>query len=107
MGLKEENKAIQVMGFDNKKRITEHEQPNSGQLGYSMILVEKNPKISKHDKVLKDTEADKEKEKLFKVNKKAYCQLILACEGPIAFNIVRKCAMDDLPTGNIFWHKTN
>ena len=28
-----------------------------------MKLVEKDPKIPKHDKVLKDTEADKEKEK--------------------------------------------
>ena len=42
-----------------------------------MILVEKDPKIPKHDKVLKDTEVDKEKEKLCKANKKAYCELIL------------------------------
>ena len=35
-----------------------------------MILVEKDPKIPKHDKVLKDTEADKEKEKLRQPNKK-------------------------------------
>ena len=47
--------------------------------GYSMMLVEKDPKIPKHDKVLKDTEADKEKEKLRKANKKAYCELIFLC----------------------------
>ena len=32
--------------------------------GYSMILVEKDPKLPKHDKVLKDTEADNEKKKI-------------------------------------------
>ena len=30
--------------------------------GYCMVLVEKDPKIPKYDKVFKDTEADKEKE---------------------------------------------
>ena len=74
---------------------------------YSMILVEKDPKITKYNKVLIDTEADKEKEKLCKANKKAYCELILACQGSIAFNIKRKCTTDDLPTGNTFlaWNK--
>ena len=70
--------------------------------GYSMIFVEKDPKIPKNNKVLKDTKVDKEKEKLRKANKKAYCELILACQGPIASNIVRKCTTDDLPTGNGF-----
>ena len=65
-----------------------------------MILAEKDPKIPKHDKVLKDTEADKENKKLRKANKKAYCELILLCQGLIAFNIVRKCTMHDLPIGN-------
>ena len=75
--------------------------------GYSIVSTEKDPKIPKHDKVLKDTEADKEKEKPHKGNKKAYCELILACQGPIAFNIVRKCTTDYLPTGNAFlaWNK--
>ena len=75
--------------------------------GSSMILVEKDPNIPKCDKVLKDTEADKEKEKSRKANKKAYCGLILLCQGPIAFNIVRKCTTDDLPTGNTYlaWNK--
>ena len=31
--------------------------------GYSMVLVEKDPKIPKYENVLKDTEADKEKDK--------------------------------------------
>ena len=72
-----------------------------------MILVEKDQKIPKHNKVLKDTEADKEKEKLRKANKKACCELILACQGLIAFNIVREYTTDDLPTGNTFlaWNK--
>ena len=92
-----------------KRKITERGQPNSGQRpgGYSMILVEKDPKIPKHDKVLKDTETDREKENLRKANEKAYCELILLCQGSIAFNIVRKCTKDDLPTGNAFlaWNK--
>ena len=56
---------------------------------------------------MRDTEADKEKEKLCKMNKKIYCELILACQGPIAFNVVRKCIIDDLPTGYAFltWNK--
>ena len=72
-----------------------------------MILAEKDPKIPKHDKVLKDTEADKEKEKLHKANKKVYCELILACQGPKGFQNVRKYTTDDLPTGNVFlpWNK--
>ena len=44
-----------------------------------MILVEMDPKIQKHDKILKDTVTDREKEKLPKANEKAYCKLILAC----------------------------
>ena len=66
------------------------------------MLKNKNPKIPKHNKVLKDTEADKEKEKLHKANEKEYCKFILAC-----FNIVRKGTMDKLPTGNAFlaWNK--
>ena len=75
--------------------------------GYSMILVEIDPKIPKHNKVLKDTESDKEKEKLRKVNKKAYSELILLCQGVMTFDIVRKCTMDDLPIGNAFlaWYR--
>ena len=75
--------------------------------GYSTILVEKDPKIPKHNKILKDTDTDREKEKLRNANEKAYCKLILACQGPIAFNIVRKCTTDDLPTGNAYlaWNK--
>ena len=57
--------------------------------------------------MLKDTETDSEKEKLHKVNEKVYCELMLLCQGPIAFNIVQKCTTDDLPTGNTFlaWNK--
>ena len=67
-----------------------------------MILVEKDPKIPKHDKIQKDTKTDREKEKLHKANEKAYCKLILLCQGLIAFNIARKCTTDDLPTGTAF-----
>ena len=75
--------------------------------GYSMILVEKDLNIPKHNKVLKDTETDREKEKLLKANEKAYCKLILSCQGPIAFNIIQKFTTDDLPIGNAFlaWNK--
>ena len=112
MSLIEENKTIWAIGFDKKKknhRTWAFKFRSVAILkGYSMILVEKGPKIPKHDKALKDTKAaDKEKEKLHKANKKAYCELILLCQGPIAFNIVRKCTMDDLPTENTFlaWNK--
>ena len=72
MGLTEENKAIWVVGFDNKKRnyrtwATKFRSAATLR-GYSTMIVEKDPKIPIHDKVLKDTEADKEKEKLRKAN---------------------------------------
>ena len=106
MSLTEDNKAIQVVGFDNKKRsyrmwVTKFRTPATLR-GYSLILVEKKPKKSKHNKILKDTKADKEIEKLHKVNKQAYCKLILVCQGPIAFNIMRKYTMDDQPKCNTF-----
>ena len=37
--------------------------------GYSMILAEKDPKIPKHEKVLKDIEDDKEKHFVKQTNK--------------------------------------
>ena len=90
----EENKAIWIIGFDDKKKnyITWASKLKSAATlrGYSMILVEKEPKIPKHNKILKDTDTDREKEKLRKANEKTYYELILACQGPIAFNIVRK-----------------
>ena len=76
--------------------------------GYSIVLTDKDPKLpKKNDKVLKDTEADKEKEKLRKANEKLYCESILACQGPIAFNIVSKCTSYDLRPGTTFlaWNK--
>ena len=106
MGLTEENQAIWVIGFDNEKKYRMWAikfRSGATLRGYSMILVEKDPKIPKHNKVLKDTEADKEKEKPCKANEKAYCELILACQGQIAFYIVKKFTTDDLPTGNDFF----
>ena len=40
-------------------------------------LVEKDPKIPKQNNLRKDNEADKEKVKISKANKKAYCELVL------------------------------
>ena len=92
MSLTEENKAIRILGFDDKNknyRTWATKFRSAAMLGgYSMILVEKDPKIPKHDKVLKDTETNREKEKLCKANKKPYCKSILSCQGLIAFNIV-------------------
>ena len=111
MSLTEINKAILVVRFDNKKKNCKtwatKFRSSATVRGNSMILVEKDPKIPKHNKVLKDTEADKEKEKLHKASKNAYYELILLCPGPIAFNIMRKCTTDDLPTGDTFlaWNK--
>ena len=104
MSLTEENKAIRIIGFDDKKknyrtRATKFRLVATLR-GYSMILVEKDPKIPKHDKILKDTETEREKEKIREANEKVYCELILARQGPIAFHIVRKCTTDNLPTGN-------
>ena len=106
MILTEENKAIRIIGFDDKKKncrtwATKFRLAATLR-GYNMILVEKDPKIPNYDKVLNDTETDREKEKLRKANEKAYCEIILSCQGPIAFNIVRKCTTDDLPTGSAF-----
>ena len=61
MSLTEENKAILVVGFDNNKknyrtRATKFRSVATLR-GYSMILMEKDPKIPKHYNVLKDTEA--------------------------------------------------
>ena len=61
----EENKAIWIVGLDNKKKnygtwATKFRSAATLR-GYSKILLEKDPKIPKHDKVLRDTEADKEK----------------------------------------------
>ena len=56
--------------------------------GHNIVLTEANPKVSKQSKVLKDM--DKESLKLRKANQKAYCDLILACHGDIAFGIVEK-----------------
>ena len=74
MSLTEENKAIQIIGFDDKKKnyrtwATKFKSAAKVR-GYSMILVEKDSKIPKHDKILKDTDTDREKEKLFKQTKK-------------------------------------
>ena len=74
MSLTEENKVIHIVGFDNKKknyRTWATKFRSAATLrGYSMILVKKGPNIPKHDKVLKDTEADKEKENYVKQTKK-------------------------------------
>ena len=68
MSLAEENKAIRIIGFDNKKKNYRTQatkfRSEATLRGYSMILVEKDPKLPKHDKVLKDTEADNEKKKI-------------------------------------------
>ena len=56
--------------------------------GYNTVLTEIDPKVPKQIKVLKDT--DKDILKLRKANQKAYCELILACHGDIAFGIVEK-----------------
>ena len=51
----EENKAILIIGFDDKKKNyrTWATKFNSAATlrGYSMMLVEKDPKIPKHDKI--------------------------------------------------------
>ena len=64
MSLTEENQAIRVIEFDEKKknyRTWETKFSSAVTLrGYSMMLVERDPKIIKRKKVLKDTKADKE-----------------------------------------------
>ena len=44
--------------------------------------------MPKHDLVLKDTEADKRKLKLRRANQRAYCELMLACQG-ISFALIK------------------
>ena len=76
MSLTEKNKAIWIIAFDDKKKnyrtwATKFRLAATLR-GYSTILVEKDPKIPKHDKILKDTDTDREKEKPRKANEKAY-----------------------------------
>ena len=57
MSLMEENKAIWVVGFDDKQnyRMWATKSRSAATLkGYNIVLIEKDPKIPKHDKVLKD-----------------------------------------------------
>ena len=94
----EESKAISVISFDDKKnyRTWAKKIMSAATLrGYNIALMEAYPKVSRQSKVLKDM--DKELLKLHKANQKAYCELILACHGDIAFGIVEKQATKDLP----------
>ena len=75
--------------------------------GYNIVLTEKDPKVPKHDLILKDTESDKRKLKRHKANQRAYCELMLVCQGAISFSIVEKSIADDLPNGdaNLAWKR--
>ena len=74
MNLMEENKAIWVIGFDNKKKnyrmwATKFRSAAT-QRDYSMILVDKDPKIPKHNKVLRILKQIKKKKNYIKQTKK-------------------------------------
>ena len=72
--------------------------------GYNIALPLADPKVPRQSKVLKDT--DKDLLKLRKANQKAYYELILAFHGDIAFGIVEKSVMKDLPysEANLAWN---
>ena len=55
---------------------------------YNMLLTEDSPKVSKHNKVLKETEKDRLNQ--YKANQKTYCKLILVCHREMALGIVNK-----------------
>ena len=100
--MSEDSKAIRVISFDDKKKNyrtwAKKFKAAATLQGYSSVLTEANPKVPKHNKVLKDT--DKELLKLLKANDKAYCELILAYHGDILFGIVEKSVTKDLPEGD-------
>ena len=106
--MSEESKAIRVISFDDKKKNYKtwaKKFISAATLrGYNIVLTENDPKVPKHNKVLRDT--DKELLRLRKANQKAYCELILACNGDIAFGIVEKSVTKDLPDGdaNLAWN---
>ena len=54
--------------------------------GYREILTGKKTKIPKHSKIL--TDSDKEEMRLRKANNRAYCNLVLTCQGDIDFDLV-------------------
>ena len=105
--MSEGSKAIQVISFDNKKKNYQtwaKKFMSAARLrGYNIVLILINPKEPRQSKVLKDT--DKDLLKLCKANQKAYCELILACHGDIAFGIVEKSVTKILPDGvaNLAW----
>ena len=67
---------------------------------YNIVQTETDPIVPKQSKVLKYM--DKDLLKLRKANQKAYCKLILACHGDLAFEIVGKSKTKDLLDGEAF-----
>ena len=105
--MSEDTKAIWLIIFGDKKknyRAWAKKFLAAAKLrGYGNVHTADDPKIPKHNKILKDT--DKDLLKLRKANEKAYCELILACHGEISFGIVEKSVTKDLPDGdaNLAW----
>ena len=66
--------------------------------GYNIVLTQNNPKLPRQSKILKDTDKDLLKQR--KASQKTYCELILACHGDIAFELVEKSVTKDLPDGD-------
>ena len=106
--MSEESKAIWVISFDNKKKNYQTWAKKfmlvATLKGYDIILTETDPKVPKESKVLKETDTDLLK--VHKANQKAYCELILAFHGDLAFGIVEKSVTTDLPDGdaNLTWN---
>ena len=73
-------------------------------IGYREILIGKKIKIL-NTKILTNT--DKEEMRLRKSNIRAYCDLVLACQGDIGFDLVDEAVTVDLPEDDaiLAWKK--
>ena len=73
--------------------------------GYREILTGKKIKIPKHTKLLTDT--NKKEMRLRKANNRAYCDLVISCQGDIGLDLVDEVVTANLPEGdaNLAWKK--
>ena len=104
----DDTKAVLVIAFkdgENDYRVwSKRLLSASTVIGYREILIGKKIKIL-NTKILTNT--DKEEMRLRKSNIRAYCDLVLACQGDIGFDLVDEAVTVDLPEDDaiLAWKK--
>ena len=95
-------KAIHVIVFKDSKddyRVwSKHFLSAATVKGYKEISTGKKIKIPKYTKLLTNT--DKKEMRLRKANNFAYCDLVLACQGDIGFDLVDEAVTANLQENN-------